>query len=65
MVNNAIVLVDAINRRRRRGEPLDGAILGGGRERLRPILMTAATTVPEGAEERLVEELENLLKEDA
>jgi hypothetical protein len=27
--------------------------------------LTAATTVPEGAEERLVEELENLLKEDA
>ncbi|UCF69313.1 MAG: efflux RND transporter permease subunit, partial [Acidobacteriota bacterium] len=45
VVNNAIVLVDAINRRRRLGEALDDAILGGGRERLRPILMTTTTTV--------------------
>jgi HAE1 family hydrophobic/amphiphilic exporter-1 len=45
VVNNAIVLVDAINRRRRDGEPLEQAILGAGRERLRPILMTTATTV--------------------
>jgi HAE1 family hydrophobic/amphiphilic exporter-1 len=45
VVNNAIVLVDAINRRRRQGEALDEAILGAGRERLRPILMTTATTV--------------------
>jgi HAE1 family hydrophobic/amphiphilic exporter-1 len=45
VVNNAIVLVDAINRRRRHGEPLEAAILGAGRERLRPILMTTATTV--------------------
>ena len=44
VVNNAIVLVDAINRRRN-SEPLDEAILGAGRERLRPILMTTATTV--------------------
>ncbi len=45
VVNNAIVLVDAINRRRRGGEALDAAIVGAGRERLRPILMTTATTV--------------------
>jgi HAE1 family hydrophobic/amphiphilic exporter-1 len=45
VVNNAIVLVDAINRRRRDGEPLEAAIVGAGRERLRPILMTTATTV--------------------
>jgi len=45
VVNNAIVLVDAINRRRAQGEKLDEAILGAGRERLRPILMTTATTV--------------------
>ena len=45
VVNNAIVLVDAINRRRRAGETLETAILGAGRERLRPILMTTATTV--------------------
>jgi HAE1 family hydrophobic/amphiphilic exporter-1 len=45
VVNNAIVLVDAINRRRQQGEALDEAIVGAGRERLRPILMTTATTV--------------------
>jgi HAE1 family hydrophobic/amphiphilic exporter-1 len=45
VVNNAIVLVDAINRRRGQGEGLDDAIVEAGRERLRPILMTTATTV--------------------
>jgi HAE1 family hydrophobic/amphiphilic exporter-1 len=45
VVNNAIVLVDAINRRRGEGQALEAAILGAGRERLRPILMTTATTV--------------------
>lgn len=45
VVNNAIVLVDAINRRRRAGEPLEQAIIESGAERLRPIIMTTATTV--------------------
>ena len=45
VVNNAIVLIDAINRRRRSGQELEAAILAGGQERLRPILMTTATTV--------------------
>jgi HAE1 family hydrophobic/amphiphilic exporter-1 len=45
VVNNAIVLVDAVNRRRREGEGLDRALVGAGRERLRPILMTTTTTV--------------------
>jgi HAE1 family hydrophobic/amphiphilic exporter-1 len=45
VVNNAIVLVDAINRRRREGQPLDDAIVSAGRERLRPIVMTTTTTV--------------------
>jgi HAE1 family hydrophobic/amphiphilic exporter-1 len=45
VVNNAIVLVDAINRRRSEGEALQAAILGAGGERLRPILMTTTTTV--------------------
>jgi HAE1 family hydrophobic/amphiphilic exporter-1 len=45
VVNNAIVLVDAINRRRREGRGLDEAIVGGAQERLRPILMTTSTTV--------------------
>jgi HAE1 family hydrophobic/amphiphilic exporter-1 len=45
VVNNAIVLVDAINRRRRAGTPLEQSICEAGVERLRPILMTTATTV--------------------
>jgi HAE1 family hydrophobic/amphiphilic exporter-1 len=45
VVNNAIVLVDAVNRRRREGRELDEALVGAGSERLRPILMTTATTV--------------------
>jgi len=45
VVNNAIVLVDAINRRRNDGAELDAAIRGGANERLRPILMTTTTTV--------------------
>jgi HAE1 family hydrophobic/amphiphilic exporter-1 len=45
VVNNAIVLVDHINRLRRQGLPRDEAIVLGGRHRLRPILMTAITTV--------------------
>ncbi len=45
VVNNAIVLVDQINRLRHQGLPRDEAIVLGGRHRLRPILMTAMTTV--------------------
>lgn len=45
VVNNAIVLVDAVNRRRQAGEGLEDALVGGAGERLRPILMTSATTV--------------------
>lgn len=45
VVNNAIVLVDAVNRRRRAGQPLEEALVDGASERLRPILMTSATTV--------------------
>jgi len=45
VVNNAIVLVDYINRLRRRGLPRDEAIITAGKVRLRPILMTTATTV--------------------
>ena len=44
VVNNGIVLVDRINQLRRRME-LGEAIVSAGVERLRPILMTTATTV--------------------
>ena len=45
VVNNAIVLVDYINTLRRRGLERDEAIVQAGSVRLRPILMTTATTV--------------------
>ncbi|MDY6943498.1 MAG: efflux RND transporter permease subunit [Pseudomonadota bacterium] len=46
VVNNAIVLVDQTNYLRRdRGFGLDEALLEAGRTRLRPILMTAMTTI--------------------
>lgn len=45
-VNNAIILVDYINLLRQEyGMPLYEAVEEGGRRRLRPILMTTATTV--------------------
>ncbi len=45
VVNNAILLVDHINLKRRQNFPLLEAILVGSQERLRPILMTTGTTV--------------------
>jgi HAE1 family hydrophobic/amphiphilic exporter-1 len=46
VVNNAILLVDHINLLRRRDRmPLKDAIVEAGRRRLRPILMTAMTTI--------------------
>lgn len=45
VVNNGIVLVDHINQYRREGMPRREAILRGGQNRMRPILMTAATTI--------------------
>ncbi|MBI2566373.1 MAG: efflux RND transporter permease subunit [Candidatus Schekmanbacteria bacterium] len=46
VVNNAIVLVDAINlQRRAHGKAVAEAVVEAGRLRLRPILMTTSTTV--------------------
>ncbi len=45
VVNNAIVLVDAINQARRAGMEKLEAIVAAGKSRLRPILMTTFTTV--------------------
>ena len=45
VVNNAIVLVDYINNRRRRGEDRNAAIMKVGPIRIRPIMMTALTTI--------------------
>jgi len=44
-VKNAIVLVDFINLMRERGHDLYEAITMAGRSRLRPVIMTSATTI--------------------
>jgi len=45
VVKNGVVLVDYINLMRDRGYPLDEAIILSGKARLRPVLMTAFTTI--------------------
>lgn len=45
VVKNAIVLIDYINLMRDRGYPLNEAITLSGKSRLRPVLMTAMTTI--------------------
>lgn len=45
VVNNGIILVDHINNMRRQGLERDLAIIQGGMDRLRPILMTACTSL--------------------
>lgn len=45
VVKNAIVLVDFINLMRDRGYELNEAIILSGKSRLRPVLMTALTTI--------------------
>ncbi len=45
VVNNAIVLIDTVNRLRRGGLPATEAVIQAGHIRLRPILMTTLTTV--------------------
>lgn len=45
VVNNGIVLIDYINKLREQGVPIVDAIIEAGQTRLRPILMTALTTI--------------------
>lgn len=45
VVNNGIVMIEHMNRYRREGMSRREAMLLGGRERLRPVLMTAMTTL--------------------
>ena len=44
-MNNAIVLIDYVNTLKKQGLPRDEAIVEAGPVRLRPILMTALTTI--------------------
>jgi multidrug efflux pump subunit AcrB len=45
VVNNAIVLIDYTNKLRNRGMDYEGAVVAAGATRLRPVLLTAVTTV--------------------
>ncbi|MHC4860755.1 MAG: efflux RND transporter permease subunit, partial [Planctomycetota bacterium] len=45
VVNDSLILVDFINRRRREGMETFEAVVAGGRARLRPILLTSITTI--------------------
>ena len=45
IVNNGIVLIDYINQARKEGKSKKDAIIEAGITRLRPILMTALTTI--------------------
>jgi multidrug efflux pump subunit AcrB len=45
VVNNAIVLIDYINKLRERGMALHDAVISAGATRLRPVLLTAVTTL--------------------
>ena len=45
VVNNGIVLIDYVNQLRAKGLDRNQAILQAGKDRLRPIIMTAGTTV--------------------
>ena len=44
VVNNSIVLVDSINRKREEGQSIPEATISAARLRLRPILITTLTT---------------------
>lgn len=45
VVNDSLVLVDFVNERVRQGSTLFDAVVDGGRQRLRPILLTSITTI--------------------
>ncbi|MDM8537608.1 efflux RND transporter permease subunit, partial [Desulfobacterales bacterium HSG17] len=45
VVNNAIVLIDYTNKLLQRGMPIKEAIVSAGATRLRPVLLTAVTTI--------------------
>ena len=44
VVNDSLLLIDYVNRVRRKGRPLRDAVLEAGQRRFRPILLTSLTT---------------------
>ncbi len=44
VVNDGLILVDFINRRRRKGQQLEAAVVDAAKGRMRPILLTSITT---------------------
>jgi len=45
VVNDALILVDFINKERTAGTPTIEAVISGGKRRLRPIILTSLTTI--------------------
>lgn len=45
VINDAIVLIDFINRRRAEGLPVERALIVAGHQRMRPIILTTLTTI--------------------
>lgn len=45
VVNDSIVLIDFINTRVRRGEPVHDVLLEAGKSRFRPVVLTSVTTI--------------------
>ena len=45
LVNDSIILVSAVQRRREGGDSLTDALVHGAQDRLRPVLMTSITTI--------------------
>ncbi len=45
VVKNGIVLIDYINLNRERGDRIIDSVVSGGKSRLRPVIMTTATTI--------------------
>lgn len=45
VVNDGILLVERIGQLRREGLDLEEAVVGAGRDRFRPVMMTSATTI--------------------
>jgi len=44
VVNDSLLLIDYVNRHRRKGVPMFDALMAAGQRRFRPILLTSLTT---------------------